>query len=208
MNEIQIFNNEEFGRIRMTLINNEPWIVGKDVADALGYENSRKAIADHVDEEDKRIIQRSQITTLEIQRSQNVTLEIPNRGMTIINESGLYALIFGSKLPSAKRFKHWVTSEVLPTIRKTGRYSPNTYRIQDAPLSEVTALLHEASSFLREMDKVMRDQNSHPSDIAEEFKSVCSQLGIVKLSDNFVKVPYVYETEFFPLSAIEGCEED
>ena len=88
MNEIQIFNNEEFGRIRMTLINNEPWIVGKDVADALGYENSRKAIADHVDEEDKRIIQRSQITTLEIQRSQNVTLEIPNRGMTIINESG------------------------------------------------------------------------------------------------------------------------
>ena len=202
MNEIQIFNNEEFGRIRMTLINNEPWIVGKDVADALGYENSRKAIADHVDEEDKRIIQRSQITTLEIQRSQNVTLEIPNRGMTIINESGLYALIFGSKLPSAKRFKHWVTSEVLPTIRKTGRYSPNTYRIQDAPLSEVTALLHEASSFLREMDKVMRDQNSHPSDIAEEFKSVCSQLGIVKLSDNFVKVPYVYETEFFPLSVI------
>ena len=208
MNEIQIFNNEEFGRIRMTLINNEPWIVGKDVADALGYENSRKAIADHVDEEDKRIIKRSQITTLEIQRSQHVTLDSPNRGMTIINESGLYALIFGSKLPSAKRFKHWVTSEVLPTIRKTGRYSPNTYRIQDAPLSEVTALLHEASSFLREMDKVMRDQNSHPSDIAEEFKSVCSQLGIVKLSDNFVKVPYVYETEFFPLSVVEGCEED
>ena len=198
MNEIQIFNNEEFGRIRMTLINNEPWIVGKDVADALGYENSRKAIADHVDEEDKRVIQ----------RSQNVTLEIPNRGMTIINESGLYALIFGSKLASAKRFKRWVTSEVLPIIRKTGRYSPNTYRIQDAPLSEVTALLHEASSFLREMDKVMRDQNSHPSDIAEEFKSVCSQLGIVKLSDNFVKVPYAYETEFFPLSAIEGCEQE
>lgn len=195
MNGIQIFNSEEFGRVRLVLINDEPWIVGKDVAEALGYEKPRNAIAMHVDDEDKK----------------GAPIQGPLGGtqqMTIINESGMYALIFGSKLPSAKRFKHWVTSEVLPTIRKTGRYSPNTYRIQDAPLNEVTALLHEASSFLREMDKVMRDQNSHPSDIAEEFKSVCSQLGIVKLSDNFVKVPYVYETEFFPLSVIEGCEED
>ncbi len=195
MNEIQIFNNEEFGRIRLVLINDEPWIVGKDVAQALGYSNHRDALYKHVDDEDKNTVAiRDGIQG--------------NPNMIIINESGLYALIFGSKLPSARRFKHWVTSEVLPTIRKTGRYSPNTYRIQDAPLSEVTALLHEASSFLREMDKVMRDQNSHPSDIAEEFKSVCNQLGIVQLSDNFVKVPYVYETEFFPLSAIEGCEEE
>lgn len=194
MTALKIFENTEFGRIRLVLLNDEPWIVGKDVAQALGYERTADAIRTHVDDEDKGVG------------------EIPTPGgtqkMTIINESGMYALIFGSKLPSARRFKHWVTSEVLPTIRKTGRYSPNTYRIQDAPLSEVTALLHEASSFLREMDKVMRDQNSHPSDIAEEFKSVCSQLGIVQLSDNFVKVPYVYETEFFPLSAIEGCEED
>ena len=195
MNEIQIFNNEEFGRIRLVLFNDEPWIVGKDVAQALGYSNHRDALYKHVDDEDKNTVAiRDGIQG--------------NPNMIIINESGLYALIFGSKLPSARRFKHWVTSEVLPTIRKTGRYSPNTYRIQDAPLSEVTALLHEASSFLREMDKVMRDQNSHPSDIAEEFKSVCNQLGIVQLSDNFVKVPYVYETEFFPLSAIEGCEEE
>lgn len=195
MNGIQIFNNEEFGRIRLVLINNEPWFVGKDVAETLGYERPRNAIAMHVDDEDKK----------------GAPIQGPLGGtqkMTIINESGMYSLIFESKLPSARRFKRWVTSEVLPTIRKTGRYSPNTYRIQDAPLSEVTALLHEASSFLREMDKVMRDQNSHPSDIAEEFKSVCSQLGIVKLSDNFVKVPYVYETEFFPLSAIEGREQE
>lgn len=194
MTALKIFENTEFGRIRLVLLNDEPWIVGKDVAQALGYERTADAIRTHVDNEDKGVG------------------EIPTPGgtqkMTIINESGMYSLIFESKLPSARRFKHWVTSEVLPTIRKTGRYSPNTYRIQDAPLSEVTALLHEASSFLREMDKVMRDQNSHPSDIAEEFKSVCSQLGIVQLSDNFVKVPYVYETEFFPLSAIEGCQED
>lgn len=110
MNELKIFENKEFGRIRIILINEEPWIVGKDAAEALGYENSRKAIADHIDDEDKQIIQ----------RSQSVTLEIPNRGMTIINESGLYSLIFGSKLDSAKCFKHWVTSEVLPAIRKSG----------------------------------------------------------------------------------------
>lgn len=194
MNEIQIFNNKEFGRIRLVLINDEPWIVGKDVAQALGYSNHRDALYKHVDDEDKR---ESRIAT-----------PSGTQTMVVINESGLYALIFGSKLPSARRFKHWVTSEVLPAIRKTGRYSPNTYRIQDAPLGEVTALLHEASSFLREMDKVMRDQNSHPSDIAQEFKSVCSQLGIVKLSDNFVKEPCVLETEFFSLSAIEGCAED
>lgn len=194
MNEIQIFNNEEFGRVRLVLINEEPWFVGKDVAESLGYERADNAVRNHVDKEDKLMHQ--------------ISASGQNRQMILINESGMYALIFGSKLPSARRFKHWVTSKVLPAIRKTGRYSPNTYRIQDAPLSEVTALLHEASSFLREMDKVMRDQNSHPSDIAEEFKSVCSQLGIVQLSDNFVKVPYVYETEFFPLSAIEGHEQE
>ncbi len=107
--KIQVFPNDEFGQIRAMLINEEPWIVGKDAAEALGYENSRKAIADHVDDEDKQIIQRGQIATL----------EIPNRGLTIINESGLYSLIFGSRLEGAKRFKHWVTSEVLPAIRKT-----------------------------------------------------------------------------------------
>lgn len=193
MKAIQIFNNEEFGKIRLVLINDEPWIVGKDVAQALGYSNHRDALHKHVDDEDKR---ESQIAT-----------PSGTQQMVIINESGLYALIFGSKLPSARRFKHWVTSEVLPAIRKTGRYGQNAYRIQDAPLSEVTALLHEASSFLREMDKVMRDQNSHPSDIAEEFKNVCDQLGIVKLSDNFVKEPYVCETKFVPLSDIMAYEE-
>lgn len=182
MNKLQIFNNEEFGQIRAITIDREPWFIGKDAALALGYSDTKSAIQDHVDAEDRRIIQKGQITTL----------EIPNRGMTIINESGLYSLIFESKLESAKRFKRWVTSEVLPAIRKTGSYKGKVYRIQDAPLSEVTALLHECSSFLREMDKVMREQNSHPSDIAQEFKSVCEQLGIVKLSDDFVKAPYVF----------------
>ena len=108
MNELQIFNSEEFGQIRTVTIDNEPWFVGKDVAEALGYKNTRQALATNVMDEDKGV--HSVDTPSGIQQ------------MTIINESGLYALIFGSKLESAKRFKHWVTSEVLPSIRKTGSY--------------------------------------------------------------------------------------
>ena len=113
MNEIQVFNNSEFGQIRTMIIDGEPWFVGKDVAVALGYLDTKDAVRKHVDSEDKQLIQRRQIATL----------KIPNRGIIAVNESGLYALIFGSKLPSAKRFKHWVTSEILPMIRKTGVYS-------------------------------------------------------------------------------------
>lgn len=108
MNELQLFNFEN-NQVRTLLINNEPWFVGKDITDILGYQNSSRDINRHVHEEDR-------------QNYQNGTFDSP-RGMTIINESGLYALIFGSKLESAKRFKHWVTSEVLPQIRKTGSYA-------------------------------------------------------------------------------------
>lgn len=128
MNELQIFKNEEFGEIRTVTIDNEPWFVGKDVATALGYSNTKDALISHVAEEDKRILKRSEIATIENHLPKDVfpvnfvSGDIPNRGLTIISESGLYALIFGSKLESAKRFKHWVTSEVLPIIRKTGGY--------------------------------------------------------------------------------------
>lgn len=108
MNELQIFNSEEFGDIRTVQLNNEIYFVGKDVATALGFNNSRDAIATHVFEEDKGV---EEIDTLGGKQK-----------MTVINESGLYALVFGSRLESAKRFKHWVTSEVLPAIRKTGSY--------------------------------------------------------------------------------------
>lgn len=129
MNSIRIFNNEEFGNVRTVTIDNEPWFVGKDVAEALGYSNTRDALATHVVDEDKRIIQRSEIATLENHIPKSalpmdfVSANIPNRGLIAINESGLYALIFGSKLESAKRFKHWVTSEILPSIRKHGIYA-------------------------------------------------------------------------------------
>ena len=109
MNELQVFTNPEFGQVRTVTIEEEPWFVGKDVAVALGYESPRAAVSKKVDPEDKGVSE----------------METPSgkQQMTIINESGLYALIFGSKLESAKRFKHWVTHEVLPAIRKTGSYS-------------------------------------------------------------------------------------
>lgn len=112
--EIQVFENSEFGKVRTVRIDNETYFVGKDVAGILGFSNSRKAIADHVDDEDKGVT--------------NCYTPGGKQNVTIINESGLYSLILGSKLESAKKFKHWVTSEVLPSIRKTGGYNvPKTY---------------------------------------------------------------------------------
>ncbi len=108
MNDLQIFDSAEFGQIRAVELEGEPWLVGKDVARALGYSNTRDAIVKHVDEEDKGV---TKCDTLGGEQE-----------MTIINESGLYSLIFSSKLPDAKKFKRWVTSEVLPAIRKTGSY--------------------------------------------------------------------------------------
>ena len=108
MNEIQIFENAEFGQIRTVQLNNEIYFVGKDVADKLGYQNGSRDINRHVDTDDKADV--------------SIYDGSQNRNMTVINESGLYALIFGSKLESAKRFKHWVTSEVLPQIRRNGTY--------------------------------------------------------------------------------------
>lgn len=113
MNEIKIFENSEFGEIRTLKIDGEPWFVGKDVAGILGYADTFGALKKHVDEEDK-------------QNCQNNSFESP-RGLTIINESGLYSLVLSSKLPSAKAFKRWVTSEVLPAIRKHGTYGESDY---------------------------------------------------------------------------------
>ena len=110
MHEIKIFENEEFGQVRTLLIDGEPWFVGRDIAEILKYSNTRKAIADHVDDDDKT----DGVTIRDsIGRSQKPI---------IINESGLYSLILSSKLPTAKKFKRWVTSEVLPSIRKHGAY--------------------------------------------------------------------------------------
>lgn len=107
MNNLQVFTNSEFGKIRTLSIKGEPWVVGKDVAEILGYSNPQKSLRDHVDEEDKTV---------------NESFTVNGTMGILINESGLYSLILSSKLPKAKQFKHWVTSEVLPTLRKTGGY--------------------------------------------------------------------------------------
>lgn len=113
-NDVMTFNSAEFGNVRTVVINGEPWFVGKDIAGILNYQNGSRDINRHVDEEDRQVI-----TLFDGKQ---------NRDSIIINESGLYSLILGSKLESAKKFKHWVTSEVLPSIRKTGGYNvPKTY---------------------------------------------------------------------------------
>ena len=110
-NMIKIFNNDEFGSLKTIMVNNEPYFIGKEIAEILGYANPKNAVPKHVDNEDKL--------------STQIEYAGQKRSVTVINESGLYSLIFGSKLPKAKQFKHWVTSEVLPTIRKTGGYVSN-----------------------------------------------------------------------------------
>lgn len=108
MGELKVFENKEFGQVRVVEVNGEPWFVGKDVCEKLGYANASKALSDHVDDEDKL--------------NNESLLSLGQRGGWIINESGLYSLVLSSKLPTAKKFKHWVTSEVIPSIRKHGVY--------------------------------------------------------------------------------------
>lgn len=141
-----VFNNDEFGNVRTVILNNNPWFVGKDVAERLGYTNSKKAIRDHVDDEDK------------IMGERNVTPSITDKLGRVqypvfINESGLYALIFGSKLDKAKEFKHWVTSEVLPQIRKTGGYIP--IEKDDDDLTIMAKALNIMQNTLEQKDELL-----------------------------------------------------
>lgn len=146
MNEIKIFNSEEFGDIRTVQLNNETYFVGKDVATALGYADTFGALKKHIMDEDKLVCQ--------------IDSAGQKRDVTVINESGLYALIFGSKLESAKRFKHWVTSEVLPAIRKTGSYqNPMT-------TDQKIQLLAQGNVELTEkIDKVDKDLQEFKADM-------------------------------------------
>lgn len=158
MNELQIFNNAEFGQVRTLTINNEPWFVGKDVAEALGYTNPRKAIIDHVDKEDKT----DGVTIRDsMGRSQHAVL---------INESGLYALIFGSKLPSAKKFKRWVTSEVLPEIRKTGSFGSSTV----PPVKN----LHDVVDYIKIIKETASNNGCSDDEISEIVERVSDQFGV------------------------------
>ena len=159
MNEIQIFNNEEFGDIRTVEINGEPWFVGTDITKVLEYQNGSRDITRHVDEEDRLVTSLFDGTQ--------------NRDTTVINESGLYSLIIGSRLPNAKKFKRWVTAEVLPSIRKTGGYNlPQTYA--DA----LRALADQA-----EQTEKLRLENSEMKPKADFFDAVAGSKQAISLGD-------------------------
>lgn len=170
MNELQLFNFENH-EVRSLLINSEPWFVGKDVASVLGYADTNKAIAMHVDNEDKL--------------NDKTALSLGQRGGWLINESGLYSLILSSKLPSAKKFKRWVTSEVLPALRKTGQY-----QVKELSGSELMAkALIEAQNVLAAKDKQIEEMKpkvvfadavatSHTSILVGELAKILKQNGI------------------------------
>lgn len=147
MNNIKIFNSPDFGQIRTIQQNGEPWFVGKDVADILGYSNSSKAIPQHVDEEDR---QKQNLPT-----AQNGKLMAAS---WLINESGLYSLILSSKMPKAKEFKRWVTSEVIPAIRKTGGYIAGSENMTDAEIMAKAVLV--AQSTIRQRDQRIKELES------------------------------------------------
>lgn len=185
MHKLQIFNNEEFGQIRTVEIDGEIYLVGKDVAEILGYGNTRDALIAHVDEEDRTVIQKSEIPTL----------DIPNRGLTVINESGLYSLILSSKMPNAKRFKRWVTSEVLPALRKTGSYEmPKAKKSR----SNRTAL-SSANMMVKNVMSVLEKAKVEPVFIAAEVKRLYTDLGYE------VKAPLVTDKE--TISKLYDCTE-
>lgn len=193
---LQVFNSEEFGEIRTAQIDGEPWFVGRDVATALGYNNTKAAISDHVDEEDKQILQRSENATFENHDTASTTTtnfaeaEIPNRGLTIINESGLYSLVLSSKLESAKKFKRWITHEVIPAIRKHGAYiEPVTLdKIISCPdfgIRLLTELKNEQAKrkTLEEENAVMQPKAEYFDDLVDRntltsFRDTAKEFGV------------------------------
>ena len=148
MNDLQIFSNEEFGQVRTVALDSGFWFVGKDVANALGYSNSRDAIATHVEPEDKGV---RKFDTLG-----------GKQNLVIINESGLYSLIFGSRLKSAKRFKRWVTAEVLPALHKTGHYETQNYS------PEMQAILIHDKKLIKMDERVTTLENTMTIDYAQQ----------------------------------------
>lgn len=145
MNELQVFNNPEFGEIRAVEIDGEPWFVGKDMAEALGYSNPRDALAKHVDDEDKR--------------ASRIATPSGEQEMTIINESGVYSLIFSSRLESAKKFKRWVTAEVLPAIRRQGAYIAPQVQPQGIEAAALQAVVQPITAALESLTGVVQAMN-------------------------------------------------
>lgn len=166
MNDLQIFNNEEFGSVRTVQIDNEPWFVAKDITDRLGYANGRDAVSRHVDEEDKGVVKHDTLKGLQ--------------DLTVINESGLYALTLSSKLEGAKKFRRWITSEVIPSIRKTGGYNlPGSY----AEALRALADKAEEADRLQAENLKLEAKNQEMQPKAEFFDAVTDSKQAIPIGD-------------------------
>lgn len=151
MNELQIFNSTEFGEVRTIIKDNEIWFVGKDVAKALGYSDTNKAVAMHVDDEDKQL-------------NDKTSSSFGQRGATIINESGLYSLVLSSKLPKAKEFKRWITKEVIPSIRKYGGYIAK-------PLNQLD-ILEQSIQIMKEQQRRLEEHDNRLAKIESNIEQI------------------------------------
>lgn len=177
-NQLQVFNNAEFGQVRTIVKNEEVWFVGKDVAEALGYSNTRDALTKHIDNEDR--------VDVAIHDGRQ------NRSMIIINESGLYSLVFSSKLPSAKKFKHWVTREVLPSIRKTGSYSMKQQPVDDTKKLRSEAMLLNARTRQAKMWKELSQMTT-----IKEYKEIAfAKAGNVLAGKEIFSLPEATEKTY------------
>lgn len=175
MNELQVFENMEFGKVRILEMYGESWFVGKDVTEILGYQNASKAISDHVDDEDK--LNNESLSSL------------GQRGGWLINESGLYSLILSSKLEGAKRFKHWITSEVIPSIRKHGGYISGQEQMDDQEL--MARALVVAMNKIEEKNRQIKEQGQHIENLEreqEEMKPKAFFADSVSLSDDTILI--------------------
>lgn len=176
------FRSNEFGEIRTLEINNEHWFVGKDVAEVLGYANQNRDILRHIDEEDRIMVDGTQYQNgIEFDYKQ-----IGQRGGWLINESGLYSLIIGSKLPSAKKFKRWVTSEVLPAIRRTGGYIPISQEDDEKTIMAKALMISQRT--IEEKDALLAQKEKQVQYLSYEVESKDRYLNQIAQSKNTILV--------------------
>ena len=175
MNELQIFNNPDFGQVRVVNINGEAWLVGKDVAEVLGYENQNRDIVRHVDEDDRMMVDGKT-------QYQN-GIELGQRGGWLINESGLYSLVLSSKLPTAKKFRRWVTSEVLPSIRKHGAYM--TEQTVEKALTSPDFLIQLATNLKKEQE-ARQEAEAKSSKLEHEVVGLNEKISELKPKADYV----------------------
>ena len=164
--DIQIFNNSDFGEVRVTEVNGEPMMIASDIAKILGYSNPQKAIRDHIDDEDKQ--------------TERIVLSGQNRDVIVINESGLYSLVLSSKMPQAKKFKRWVTSEVLPSIRKQGGYM--VARADESPeqiMARAVLLANDTINRLNSQVKELKEEKVKQDTLIESMKDKVNYLDMI-----------------------------